>query len=97
MITEPSSPPFIQANLAAAVTSAVNAALPRNQGQQNTICPKGYGYCWLHGYVPQYGSNPHSSANHKHKETGHKDGAAKDNKKGGKKYVYKYSPRATDA
>ena len=82
MITEPPSPDFSQADLATAVTSAVKAVLPRNQGNQNTTCPEDYGYCWLHGYVPQHGHNPHSSANCKHKKIGNKDDATKDSKKG---------------
>ena len=81
MIIGPPSPAFSQAYLAAAVTSAVNAALSRNPGTQNTTCTEGYSYFWSHGYVPQHGHNPHSSANCKHKKTGHKDDSAKDSKK----------------
>ena len=81
MIIKPPSSPFSQTDLAVAVTSVVNATFPRNQGQQIITCPKGYNYCWSHGYVPQHGSNPHSSANCKHKKTGHKDDAIKDKKK----------------
>ena len=52
MITKAATPAFSQANLAAAVIIACNAALSRNHKNKTVTCSEGYSYCWLHGYAP---------------------------------------------
>ena len=99
----PPAPPitstFDPASFAAAVVAAVAAANPRHSGNRgrtgngnrnnrHTNVPAGYGYCWSHGYVPQRGNTPHSSATCKNKHEGHRDDATAQNKLGGATTVW---------
>ena len=78
MISEPTPPDSTSTNPATAITTTVNTMIPTNRNISTVICSNRNGYCYSHGYAPQYRIYPHSSANCKHKNRRHKENATKE-------------------